>query len=82
MKKLFIMFVEGYNFHKYGMMPLQEEVKILNYKVEELETMLLHPEKFKNGEIEILKDVIRVKEAIREREKRLFFQNLTQDLYE
>ena len=72
MKKLFKMLAEGYFFMKYGHHISEERIKVLESRERMLEDMILHPEMFKNGEIEIEKSVIRAKEAVRKRELDLF----------
>ncbi len=76
MKKLFRIIVEGYFLMKYNEPMIQSRIRELEARERLLEDMILNPEMFKNGEIQVERSVIRIKQAIRKRERDSFMNKL------
>lgn len=53
MKKLFRIIVEGYFLMKYNEPMSQNRIRVLEWREQQLEEMLLHPDRFVNGEIDV-----------------------------
>lgn len=76
MKKLFKIIVEGYFLMKYNEPMSQNRIRVLEWREQQLEEMLLHPDRFVNGEIDVELNAIRAKEAIKKIEHDRFMNSI------